>query len=113
VTFPVVLRAGTTTLKLRSTGPNPWPRHSFGAPPVHYELSTTSAFKAESLDPITICIHYGGVNFMDETELMLIQYEDDCWIDRTSLRDRLNDTLCGAVTSLGVFAIAEPTIEPG
>jgi hypothetical protein len=112
VTFPVVIHEGTTTLRLKPIGPEPWPGHVLGEPSLYYDLTTTTIFEASSRDPITVCIDYSGVRFMNEVELTLVQYTAAGWADRTSLRDRSRKLLCGNVAGLGLFALVEPANQP-
>jgi len=107
VTFVNVTVAGDTTLTTAETGPTLPAGFVLGTPPVYFDISTTAEFT-----DVLICINYGGMAFVDEDTLALLHYDDDTnnWQDATTSLDTTNDVICGTVTSLSIFVVAE--LEP-
>ena len=67
--------------------------------------STTAEFVA----PITICVSYAGVSYIDEGNLRLFHF-DGSWVDITVPPvDTVNDIICGSTSSLSPFVLAERT----
>jgi hypothetical protein len=75
-----------------------------GDPPTYYDLTTTNVFTGS----IEVCINYSGISYTDESQLKLLHFEDDLWADRTTSLDTDADIICGSVTSLSPFIVAEP-----
>lgn len=103
LTFDNVTGAGTTTLTTTSTAPALPSGLSLGDPPTFFDLSTTATFVGQ----IEICISYGLVDFPDENALRLIHYEAGAWVDVTTLLDTGAQLICGSVSSLSPFAVAQ------
>lgn len=108
LTLPHVIQEGATTLTTSSTGPAPFPRYVHGTPSTYYELATTTLFEATPNDPITVCIDYSGMTFVDEHRLELFHYENVGWVDVTTVVDTNGKRVCGSTTSLSPFALFEP-----
>ena len=93
-----------TTLATTETGGAPVPGAlALGSPPTYFDLSTTATFTGQ----VEVCIHYGLIDFTDESSLRLIHEEDGVWVDRTTSLDTVGDVICGSVSSFSLFAVAE------
>ena len=64
---------------------------------------TTAAF----LGPVEVCIHYDGMNFSNEDNLMPFHYNDGGWVALPYSLYPEHDTICFAVESLSLFAVFE------
>src|SRR5439155_11597253 len=95
LTFAAVTVAGTTSLTTSSAGPVPPAGFRLGDPPTYYELSTTALFAG----PITVCIDYSGISFINESQLRLFHFEGGAWVDRTISLDTTN-IICARVDLL-------------
>lgn len=107
LTFSQVTQAGTTSLSTSNTGPTPPSGFQLGDPPTYYDLSTTAVVSG----PRTICINYSNITYSDESQLRLLHYENDAWIDITSSQDMENNIICGVSSSFSPFAIVEPNVH--
>ncbi len=103
LTFDNVTGAGTTTLTTTSTAPTLPSGLSLGDPPTFFDLSTTATFVGQ----LEICVSYGLVDFPDENALRLVHFEAGAWVDVTTLLDTGAQLICGRVTSLSPFAVAQ------
>ena len=103
LTFANVTQAGETTVTTSSAGPVPPEGFSLGNPPTYFEISTTAIFAGA----IDVCIDYTGIAFIDESSLQLLHLEATGWVNATTSLDTVNDVICGSVTSLSPFIIAE------
>jgi hypothetical protein len=63
--FSTVVQPGNTTLATSSSGPAQPSGFQLGNPPTFYNLSTTATFSGA----ISVCVNYGGVNFVNPSEL--------------------------------------------
>lgn len=121
LTFEGVTEDGTTTVIARNAGVTPPSGFKFGNPSIYYEISTTATFTG----PVEVCFDYSGINYIDESSLKLMHYEDldedgtaDTWVDATTSLNINSNTICGAVTSLSPFGAFEefnnlpPEVEP-
>ena len=104
LTFANVTQAGDTTVTTSSAGPTPPDGLSLGNPPTYFEISTTALFSGT----VDVCIDYAGIAFIDESSLQLLHLDTTGWVNTTTLLDTINDVICGSVTSLSPFIIAEP-----
>lgn len=102
-TFSDVTQAGLTTLSTSSTGPAPPTGFALGNPPTYYNINTTAAFSGT----ISICVNYSAVSFVNPANLHLFHYENGSWVDVTTSLNTVNSTICGTVTSLSPFLVAE------
>jgi len=61
------------------------------------------------MGPVEICINYSDVSFGNESKLQLLHFDDvtGIWVDVTTSLDTVNDIICGSVTSLFAFLVAE------
>jgi hypothetical protein len=105
LTFEQVTAAGGTTLVTSTSGPTPPPGFQLGNPAAYYSLTTT----ADYTGLIDVCIRYADISFPGPAEaLRLFHYEDGQWVDCTTVVNTQNQTVCGVVTSLSLFAILAP-----
>ena len=86
-----------------SSGPTPPSGFSLGDPPTYYDVTNTAGFSG----PQTVCIRYDPAKYLDLNNLRLLHYENNAWVDVTTSNDAANYVICGQVTSLSPFAIAE------
>jgi len=108
VTFADVLEAGITTLTTTQIGTPPPTGFSLGDPPVYFDIRTTATVAPS----ITVCIHYTGISFGDESKLRLYhQTPGGVWEDVTTSLDTVNDIICGVSSSLSPFAILKATYQ--
>jgi hypothetical protein len=108
LTFANVDVAGDTTLVTTSTGPELPAGFALGSPPVFFDISTTAVYSGN----ISICIDYSDIAFTDETTLTLQHFDGTDWHDATSSHDTVANVICGDVTSLSSFIVAEPEGDP-
>ena len=101
LTFADVTAAGVTSVSTLSPADAPeLPNGYFTDGALYYDVSTTATF----LGQVTVCLPYTG---LDEPHLL---HYDGGWIDVTlELQGAL---VCGVVSSLSPFAIAETDIAP-
>jgi hypothetical protein len=79
-----------------------------GNPPTYYDVETTAVFSGA----VELCFDYSGASYGNESKLKLLHFEDGEWIDVTTSLDTENDMICGAVTSLSPFLVAEENAAP-
>jgi Tol biopolymer transport system component len=104
LTFAQVTAAGTTTLTTSSQGTAPPQDFQLGSPPVYYELQTTATFTGL----ITICINYSGTTFAGTRNLRLFHGgAGGTWMDVTTTTNPATNTICGSVSSLSPFIVAQ------
>jgi hypothetical protein len=108
LTFAEVTASGETSLTTSDSAPEPPAGFQLGDPATYYEITTTASYAGL----IDVCISYAGVSFSGPPEaLRLMHYENDQWVDCTTVVDTQNQTVCGAVTSLSPFAIMVAEVE--
>jgi uncharacterized repeat protein (TIGR01451 family) len=73
-----------------------------GNPPVFYNIETTAAFSGS----IGLCIDFSNVSFPPGSTLRLLHFEGGVWVDVTTSGPSGN-IICGSVTSLSPFTIAQ------
>lgn len=106
VSFAGVTKDGTTTftpIAASSAGTAP---NGFVIGNLAYEISTTAAFTA----PVTVCFNVPPVVAPTQTAfnaLSLMHNEGGVLVDRTSSRNFATRTICGSVTTLSPFVLAE------
>ena len=108
LTFEQVTQSGSTSLVTGSSGPAPPSGLQLGNPPTYYNVTTTAAFGG----PITMCVNYSGVDYLNEQSLGLFHYKDGMWRDITTWVDTQNNVICGKTESLSDFAVLEPRGTP-
>jgi hypothetical protein len=112
--------AGTTTLATSETtdGAAIPGALELGNPPTYFDLSTTATFNSgqvvctiygglEVCGYVEVCIHYGLIDFTDETSLRLIHEEAGVWVNVTTSLDTGADIICGLVSSFSWFTVAQ------
>lgn len=110
VLFPDVTRTGQMRLSTSSTGPAPSDGFSIFpfADPIYYNLSTTAGFNGL----ITITISYdetllGGI---PEESLQLRHFDNGDFVDITTSRDLVQNTITGQASHFSTFAIMSSQI---
>jgi hypothetical protein len=76
---------------------------SLGDPPTFYDIDTNATYSG----PVTVCITYDPAQYSDPTDLHLLHYENDEWVDVTTSNDTTNHLVCGQASSLSPFVVAE------
>jgi hypothetical protein len=108
LTFSDVTASGNTTISESTIRPQPPTGYKLGNPQMYYELSTTAIYSGT----ITVCINYSNVGFKKESQLRLFHYVNGTPTDITVSLDMAAKIICGTVTSLSPFIIAEPENIP-
>jgi len=108
VTFSQVTGGGNTEVTTSSQGPPAPANFQTGDPPLYYDITTTATYTP----PITICLSYQEGQFEHEDQLRLFHLEGGVWVDVTTSLDMVNNKIYGQVSSLSLFTLAEPVIEP-
>lgn len=108
LTFGSVATAGTTSATSGTIGgggaPPPPAGFLLGNPATYYDIQTTAFFSGS----VNICIAYAGVSFINESQLRLLHRESGgAWVDVTTTQDQTQHSICGQVTSLSPFLVAE------
>jgi uncharacterized repeat protein (TIGR01451 family) len=59
--------------------------------------------------PVEVCINYSDISFPNENKLKLLHYDSAAgkWVNVTTSKDTVNHIICGSVSSLSPFVIAE------
>ena len=69
-----------------------------------YDINTNAIFSGE----ISVSLHYDDSNIaVPESNLKLLHFENNIWVDVTSFVDTLNHEIFGRVSSLSPFVVAE------
>ena len=114
VTFPEVTEPGTTTVTSGTVGggggPPPPSNFRLGSPPTYYDIQTTAGVTP----PITVCITWTEGTYNNERQLKLLHYQNGSWQNVTlaGYPDTQNNKICGEVSSLSPFLIAEQNVAP-
>jgi probable HAF family extracellular repeat protein len=103
LTFDSVLSAGQTSVTTSSTGAPPPSGFKLGQPPVYYDVTTTATFAGSAL----VCFNWTEGQFHNESALRLWHMENSIWLDVTNSLNTTTNTICGQVTSLSPFILAE------
>jgi probable HAF family extracellular repeat protein len=104
LTFATVTAPGTTTVTTSGTGAPPPLAFKMGAPPVYYELQTTATFSGT----VTVCFGYTPSAFGNPSNLKLFHGgAGSSWTDVTTSNDPSAGKICGSVTTLSPFILAE------
>jgi hypothetical protein len=104
--FTNVSGAGTSSVTSSGTGSPPPTGFRLGTPPRYYEVNTSAAFSG----PIEVCISYGPSEFARPTLLRLFHDAGTGWQDVTTSNDVASGKICGTVTSLSPFLLAESAL---
>jgi len=107
LTFSNVTQLGETTATITGSAPSPPVATDFqlGDPAVYYDLSTTAVFSGS----VTICINYGGITFINPSQIQLFHYANGTWANITTSVNTTTQTVCGSTTSFSPFALFEPS----
>jgi len=107
MTFSNVTEGGQTSVKVSTTGPSPLA--GFNLSGNYYDITTTAKYTGN----ITICMNYNESDVGNESNLKLLHYENDSWVDVTTSLDTGANIICGTVTGLSGFIVAEPNDADG
>jgi hypothetical protein len=110
VTYSNVTTSGNTTVTSSNVASVALPstvQASGSKAPVYYDVSTTASFSG----PVTVCFNYDptGISLSTQKSLSLWQLLGGSWNNVTTTVDTINHKVCGNVTSLSEYVIAEPT----
>lgn len=114
MTFDEVTGAGETTVDSyevgQGGGPPPPRNFRLGAPPTSFDIQTGATFTGS----VEVCIDYSGVSYGNENRLKLLHLDEatGSWVDVTTFLDTENDLVCGSVTGLSPFLVAEENVAP-
>jgi uncharacterized membrane protein len=101
--FANVTTAGTTTVETSTSGP-PLPEgFKLGEPPVYFDVETTAVFSGA----VALCFSWQEGQLANEANARLLHFEDGAWLDVTTTLDIHGNRVCGEVTSLSPFVVAE------
>jgi probable HAF family extracellular repeat protein len=104
LTFATVTAGGTTSVSTSGTGAPPPLGFKLGNPPVYYELQTSATFTGA----ITVCFAYTPSAFRNPGNLRLFHGgTSGGWTDVTTSNSVSTGQICGNVTSLSPFILAE------
>jgi hypothetical protein len=105
--FDNITGAGHTILNISKSGSSLPADFRLGRPPRYYDITTTAIYSGS----INVCISYRGMTF-GPGALRLLHYEDGHWVDCTTNVDAVNRVICGVVSSLSPFVVAERVTIP-
>jgi hypothetical protein len=112
LTFTTVTGGGLTTATTADLNQGGAPQaptgFRLGTPPTYYDIQTTAVYAGT----ITMCVNYSSVSYGSETNLRLLHFEGGAWQDVTISQNLSSNTICGAVTSLSPFLVAELNLAP-
>jgi len=104
-TFDNVTAGGSTTATASSSGPAAPKDFRLGVPPLYYDISTSAIFTGN----VTLCFSWQEGQFQREAGIRLFHYQNAAWIDVTTSLDTTGNRVCGQVSSLSPFVLAEPS----
>jgi hypothetical protein len=107
VNFSTISTSGITSVAMTTTVPAVPSGWQAGTPPLFFDLTTTASYAGT----IVVCVEYDESSFVDESETRIYHYDDPDWVDVTlpGYPDTLNNTICGQVDHLSLFAALEST----
>jgi hypothetical protein len=73
-----------------------------------YDVTTTATYTP----PVSVCIAYDPAQFGDPSILRLFHFENNAWVDVMTSNDTGAHVICGQVSSLSIFVIAQPSGSP-
>jgi sugar lactone lactonase YvrE len=107
LSFDSVLAGGTTTVTTSTAGPQvPDGFKLIGGgtgQPIYYDVETTAVFTGA----VTVCFTWQQGQVKNEGNLHLFHFENNAWHDLPTSVDMNANRICGSVTSLSPFVIAE------
>jgi hypothetical protein len=112
VAFDSVTTSGVTQVVTQTTGAPPPTGYAItpAAAPTYYEVITNAIFNGQ----ILVCFTYGDAQISGpEDSLRLFHFSGNpsIWHDVTHSQDTVVNQICGLVTSLSPFVLAEPVKE--
>ncbi len=108
ITFANVTAKGTTSVTTGSSGPSLSTNFQVGNPPTYYHVSTTAAYTP----PVKVCITYDPAQYSDPSKAALLHYDNGAWVDITTSNDPASRIVCGQVTGLSPFIVAQKLTAP-
>ena len=106
LTFSNVSSQGMTTATTSPTGPTQPTGFYFGSPATYVDVATTATF----IGNITVCNSYDPGIYTDPAHLSLLHFDGGAWVDVTTSNDTVNHIICGQVTSLSPFTVAQKAV---
>jgi hypothetical protein len=107
--FTAVTAAGNSQVRSGRSGPTPPGGTRPGNPATYYDIETTATFSGS----ILVCINYNDDAYGNEDRLKLYHADaSGAWTDVTTSRDATTNVVCGTVSSLSPFLIAETNAAP-
>jgi probable HAF family extracellular repeat protein len=103
LTFDMVTEAGNTTVTSSTTGDPPPLGFALGEPATYYDVQTTATYSGT----VALCFSYAPSGYQDPANLRLFHGEGGFWVDVTTSNDVNTGSICGSVTSLSPFVLAE------
>ncbi len=102
ITFANVSAAGSTMVTTSTTAPPVPAGFQLESPPTYYNVTTSATFNSAA-----VCITYDPAQYSDPSQLRLLHYETNSWVDVTASHDITNHKICGLVTTLSPFVVAQ------
>jgi Tol biopolymer transport system component len=102
--FDSVTTSGVTTVSTTANGPPPPSGFKLTSPPVYYDVETTATFSGN----IEICFTWAQGQIANERNARLFHFENGSWVNLNATVDVGQNRICGQVSSLSPFVIAEP-----
>jgi hypothetical protein len=103
LTFSSVSSGGETNVTTSTTGPTPPSGFSLGSPATYYDFTTQATYSGD----ITVCIDYSPAQYANPSNLSLLHYTNGVWTDVTTSNNTTTGVICGVVSSLSPFAVAQ------
>jgi Regulator of chromosome condensation (RCC1) repeat len=104
LTYNSVSAAGVTSITTTSQGAPPPSGFKLGNPPVYFDLSTTATYTGA----ITVCFGYSAISYANAANIKLFHGNTDgTWTNVTTSNNTTTQVICGSVTSLSPFVLAE------
>jgi len=102
LTFSGVTQDGSSSLEISSTGPTPPSGFFVGNPKTYFDVTSTVVYSS-----VEVCINYTGISYQKENRIKLFHFVNDDWVDATTSLDKVDNIVCGTVSSLSLFAAFE------
>ncbi|MBI5789797.1 MAG: carboxypeptidase regulatory-like domain-containing protein [Candidatus Schekmanbacteria bacterium] len=109
IIFDNIITSGYTNVNVTETGPDP-ALGGFTLIGKYYEIKTSAAFNSADVG-----FYYDdtGLSADAEKSLGLYHYDNDEWVEITTVRDTANNIIYGQTSSFSVFAVGEPVEDAG
>lgn len=112
VTFTTIIEPGNTTVTMTGQGPSVPNGFQLVPSGTYYDINTTATYTGI----INICINYDDSTLTQDQEnnLSLQQFDEaiNDWQDITTVRDTVNNIICGEADHLSYFGIMVDSIAP-